>query len=376
MENLSLYTLQQIWWIIVSLLGGFFVFLTFIQGGQTLIFMLAKNETEKSMLINSLGRKWELGFTNLVLFGGALFAAFPLFYSTSFGGAYWVWLAILFCFIIQAVSYEYRKKPNNFLGQKTYESFLLINGTLGTFLLGAAISTFFSGSYFTLTQDNFVMWETEYRGLEALLNPYNYLLGFALVFLSRITASMYFISNIESEIIYKRAVRVIKVDMILFLIFFLSFIAWLLTKDAFKYDTTSGHVYLEKYGYFLNFLNMPVVGIIFVVGVLLALLSAYNVIERNKKNTIITMGLAIIMTVTAILLNVGLNGSSFYPSLSNIEQSLTIQNASGSHYTLSVMSYVALLVPFVLAYISYVWYLMDRQPITENEITEKTEEQY
>lgn len=376
MENLSLDILQQLWWIIVSLLGGFFVFLTFVQGGQTLIFMLAKNEVEKSMLINSLGRKWELGFTNLVLFGGALFAAFPLFYSTSFGGAYWVWLAILFCFIIQAVSYEYRKKPNNFLGQKTYELFLLINGTLGTFLLGVALSTFFSGSYFTLTQNNFVIWESEYRGLEALLNPYNYLLGFSLIFLSRITASMYFINNIDSSTIYSRAIRVIKVDMILFLIFFLSFITWIFTKDAFKYNPNSGQVHLQKYGYFLNFIDMPIVGIMFITGVILALISAYNVIERNKKNTIKTMGVAIILTVMSVLLNVGLNNSSFYPSLSNIQQSLTIKNASGSHYTLSTMSYVALLVPFVLAYISYVWYLMDKKQITENEILDKSEEQY
>ena len=217
-ELLSFIQLQQLWWIIISLLGGLFVFLMFIQGGQTLIFSLPSNELEKSMLINSLGRKWERGFTTLVLFGGALFAAFPLFYATSFGGAYWVWMAILFCFIIQAVSYEYRKKPNNFLGQKTYEIFLYINGSLGVILLGVAISTFFSGAEFHLNDNNFVSWNTKLRGLEALFNPFHFLLAFTLFFLARITAGLYFLSNIDHEPLRQKIKPMLLKNSLLFLI--------------------------------------------------------------------------------------------------------------------------------------------------------------
>ena len=223
-ETLELLTLQKYWWIIISLLGGLFVFIMFVQGGQTLIDKLSENEIEKTMLINSIGRKWELGVTTLVLFGGALFAAFPLFYSTSFGGAYWIWLAILFCFIIQAISYEYRTKPNNFLGQKTYESFLKINGNIGTFLLGVAISTFFSGSEFVVDSNNFIKKKNSLRGLEALLNPYNYLLGFSLVFLAKISGALYFINNINYEKIRKKAINSIKINMLLFFFFFFLFI--------------------------------------------------------------------------------------------------------------------------------------------------------
>ena len=256
--NLELLTLQQYWWIIISLLGGLFVFIMFVQGGQTLIDKLSTNETEKTMLINSIGRKWELGFTSLVLFGGALFAAFPLFYATSFGGAYWVWLLILFCFIIQAVSYEFRTKPNNFLGQKTYETFLKINGNIGTFLLGVAISTFFSGSEFIINSNNFVLWQNPLRGLETLLNPYNYLLGFSLVFLTKISGALYFINNINHDSIRFKAVESIKINMILFLIFFLSFMAWILLKDGFAINTDKT-IFMMEYKYLINFLDMPIV---------------------------------------------------------------------------------------------------------------------
>ncbi len=366
-ESLELITLQQYWWIIISLLGGLFVFIMFVQGGQTLIDTLSENETEKTMLINSIGRKWELGFTTLVLFGGALFAAFPLFYATSFGGAYWVWLAILFCFIIQAVSYEYRTKPNNFLGKRTYEIFLKINGNIGTFLLGVAISTFFSGSEFVLTSNNFVLWQNDLRGLEALLNPYNYLLGFALVFLAKISGALYFMNNIDSKPIVDKAVESIKYNMMLFLFFFLGFLAWILLKDGYAYDS-NGVVFIQPYKYFINFLELPIVISMFLAGVLMVLGAVFTAITFRKTCCIKTGGVGIVLTVMALLLNVGLNGTSYYPSTTDLQSSLTIVNSSGSHYTLMVMSYVSLMVPFVLAYIAYAWYSMDKVKITKEEI--------
>lgn len=365
--TLELLTLQQYWWIIISLLGGLFVFIMFVQGGQTLMDKLSDNETEKTMIINSIGRKWELGFTTLVLFGGALFAAFPLFYATSFGGAYWVWLAILFCFIIQAVSYEYRTKPNNFLGQKTYEMFLKINGNIGTFLLGVAISTFFSGSEFIIDSNNFVDWQNPLRGLEALLNPYNYLLGFALVFLAKISGALYFINNIDHEQIRQKAVKSIKINMIFFLIFFLSFMTWILIKDGYAV-AKDGFVSIERFKYLQNFIDMPIVLGMFLIGVTMVIIAVFVTITFKKTCCIKTGGIGIVLTVMAILLNVGLNNTSYYPSTVDLQSSLTIVNSSGSHYTLMTMAYVSLMVPFVLAYITYAWYSMDKVKITKAEI--------
>ena len=372
--NLELITLQQYWWIIISLLGGLFVFIMFVQGGQTLIDKLSENETEKTMLINSIGRKWELGFTTLVLFGGALFAAFPLFYSTSFGGAYWVWLAILFCFIIQAVSYEYRTKPNNFLGQKTYEMFLKINGNIGTFLLGVAISTFFSGSEFIIDSNNFVDWQNPLRGLEALLNPYNYLLGFSLVFLAKISGALYFINNIDYEKIREKAINSIKINMLLFLFFFLGFMFWILTKDGFALK--NGIVFIEKYKYLFNFIEMPIILGMFLIGVIMVIVAVFMTIIFKKTCCIKTGGVGIVLTVMSLLLNVGFNNTSYYPSTSDLQSSLTIMNSSGSHYTLMTMSYVSLMVPFVLAYIAFAWYSMDRVKITKDEIESKDSHNY
>ena len=373
-ETLELLTLQKYWWIIISLLGGLFVFIMFVQGGQTLIDKLSENETEKTMLINSIGRKWELGFTTLVLFGGALFAAFPLFYSTSFGGAYWVWLAILFCFIIQAVSYEYRTKPNNFLGQKTYEYFLKINGNIGTFLLGVAISTFFSGSEFIIDSNNFVNWQNPLRGLEALLNPYNYLLGFSLVFLAKISGALYFINNIDYEKIREKAVNSIKINMLLFLFFFLGFMFWILTKDGFALK--NGIVFIEKYKYLFNFIEMPIILGMFLIGVIMVIVAVFMTIIFKKTCCIKTGGVGIVLTVMSLLLNVGFNNTSYYPSTSDLQSSLTIMNSSGSHYTLMTMSYVSLMVPFVLAYIAFAWYSMDKVKITKDEIESKDSHNY
>jgi len=375
-ENLTLLQLQQYWWIIISLLGGLFGFIMFVQGGQTLLGRLSKgDEVLKTMLINSLGRKWELGFTTLVLFGGALFAAFPLFYSTSFGGAYWVWIAILFCFIIQAVSYEYRKKANNFLGQKVYEGFLFINGSLGVILLGVAIATFFSGSNFSIDEHNFSHWQTSFRGLEALGSLFNLSLGFALFFLVRISGALYFINNINNKTIRQRAVKGIKIDMPIFLVFFLAFLFQLFTKSGFVYDST-GIVYMQEYKYLINFIEMPIVFAMFVIGVLMVVIAVFMTIHFEKTCCIKTGGVGIVLTVMALFLNVGFNNTSYYPSLFDLQSSLTIQNSSGSHYTLTTMSYVSLLVPFVLAYIIYVWYQMDKVKITKEEMEDPHSHNY
>ena len=373
--TLELITLQQYWWIIISLLGGLFVFIMFVQGGQTLIDKLSENEIEKTMIINSIGRKWELGFTTLVLFGGALFAAFPLFYATSFGGAYWVWLAILFCFIIQAVSYEFRTKPNNFLGQKTYEMFLKINGNIGTFLLGVAISTFFSGSEFIVDSNNFVNWQNPLRGLEALLNPYNYLLGFALVYLAKISGALYYINNIDYEKIKDKAIQSIKINMILFLIPFLGFMTWILIKDGYAVDK-NGFVSIERFKYLQNFIDMPIVSAMFLIGVAMVIIAVFVTITFKKTCCIKTGGVGIVLTVMAVLLNVGLNNTSYYPSTIDLQSSLTIMNSSGSHYTLMTMSYVSLMVPFVLAYIVFAWYSMDKVKITKEEMESEDSHHY
>lgn len=365
--DLTLLELQQLWWIIVSLLGGLFVFMMFVQGGQTMLNKLSSDETEKTMLVNAIGRKWELTFTTLVLFGGALFAAFPLFYSTSFGGAYWVWMAILFCFIIQAVSYEYRTKENNFLGQKTYEMFLNINGNLGVFLLGVAIATFFSGSEFQVDSNNFSYWQNPLRGLEALLNPYNWLLGLSLVFLAKISGALYFMNNINHEAIKERAIESIKINMIFFLLFFVSFAAWTLLRDGYAVDENSVIV-LEQYKYLHNFLEMPFVLAMFVIGVLMVIIAVFVAITYKKTCCIRTAGVGIVLTVMSVLLNVGLNNTAYYPSTYDIQSSITIMNSSGSHYTLTVMAYSALLIPIVLSYIAYAWYSMDKVKITREEI--------
>lgn len=365
--GLELGGLQVYWWVILSLLGGLLVFMFFVQGGQTLIDELSDNELEKTMLINSLGRKWELGFTTLVLFGGAAFAAFPLFYSTSFGGAYWAWLAILFCFIIQAVSYEYRKKEGNPYGARTFEIFLKINGFVGVFLIGIAVSSFFSGSHFVLDSQNFVAWQSAWRGLELLTNPFNYLLAFALVFLSRILALAYFRNNIADSAIHSKIARKSLLNSALFLVFFVAFLVWVCLKDGFVLDS-SGVVAIQSNAYFWAFINSPLILSILLLGVVLALLGIYLLVFTKCACAIWSLGLGSVLAVFAVFLSLGLGGGVFYPSLSDLQSSLSIKNASSSYYTLSVMSYVSLLVPFVLAYISFVWRAMDKVKITQDEM--------
>ncbi|AXP09174.1 cytochrome C oxidase assembly protein [Campylobacter hepaticus] len=361
--GLELQALQIYWWLILSLLGGLLVFMFFVQGGQTLIDELSENELEKTMLINSLGRKWELGFTTFVLFGGA---AFPLFYSTSFGGAYWIWLCILFCFILQAIAYEYRKKENNIYGLKTYEIFLKINGYLGVFLIGIVISSFFSGLEFTLNENNFVFWQNSLHGLELLFNPFNYFLALALIFLARLLGAAYFMNNINDENIKIKAMKKLTINGILFLPFFLAFLVWIFIKDGFGVDK-NGFVSLSANLYLYNFLNASFLAILFLMGIVLVLLGVFQG-SKGCSKAIFTLGLGTVLTVFSLLSSLGLGESAFYPSLKDLQSSLTLKNASSSYYTLSVMAYVSLLVPFVLTYIIYVWRAMDRIKITREEM--------
>ncbi len=369
--------LQQYWWLIVSLLGALLVFLLFVQGGQTLIYTLGKNESERTVLVNALGRKWELTFTTLVTFGGAFFASFPLFYSTSFGGAYWVWMAILFCFIIQAVSYEFRTKPNNFLGHRTFEVFLFINGLLGTVLLGTAVATFFTGSLFSVNKMNLTnlanpiisAWQTPWHGLEAALNLHNLSLGLAVFFLSRILALLYFMNNVNSNEIFARAKKHLLYNTIPFLVFFLTFVIWLILRDGFAVNPENGQVFMEPFKYLHNLLAMPIVLAMFLIGVVLVLWGiGKSLITDNYTKGIWFTGLGTVLTVLAIFLVAGYNNTAYYPSTYNLQSSLTIFNSTSSKFTLTVMSIVSLLVPFVVAYIWYVWKSMNSKKIDADEM--------
>lgn len=384
-ESLSLLSLQQYWWMIVSLLGAILVFLMFVQGGQTLIFQLGKTEAEKKILINSLGRKWEFTFTTLVTFGGAFFASFPLFYSTSFGGAYWVWIAILFCFIIQAVSYEFRSKPNNFLGQKTYEIFLFINGALGTILIGAAVSTFFTGSEFSIHKENLAtlsnpvisQWQGPAHGLESVLNWRNVALGLAIFFLARVLGVLYFMNTVDEMNILARSKKQLWINAIPFLVFFLAYVFALVLSSGFAVDPTSGVVSMESHKYLHNLLAMPAVLILFLLGVVMVLWGIIRPLwkfEKCASKGIWFTGIGTVLTVFSVFLLAGFNNTSYYPSTYDLQSSLTIMNSSSSHYTLTAMSYVSLLVPFVLAYICYAWWSINRKKIdiAEMETAEHT----
>jgi len=367
-ENLSYLTLQEYWWFLVAVLAGMFVLMTFVQGGQTLLHTLGKTESERDVIVNSLGRKWELAFTSLVMFGGALFAAFPLFYAVSFGGAYFVWMAILFCFIIQAVAYEYRKKPDNLYGERTFETFMFINGSLGIILIGIAIGTLFTGGSFIVNDMNLSHWTEPTYGLEAVLNPFNVAFGLMLFFLARILATLYFINNINEETIVTRAKTTLKRSTILFLIVFLYVAVNLLVMKGYAYDPVTKAVFVEEGKYLHNFLDMPLVLVVFLAGVLLLLAGICVTLFKESKKGIWFSGTGTVLTVIALFLILGFNNTVFYPSLSDLQSSLTIENSSGSKYTLVAMSYVSLMVPFVLAYIAAVWRAMDSKKITIKEV--------
>ena len=362
--------LQNYWWFIVSLLGSILVFLMFVQGGQTFIFSLGTNVVKRSMIVNTLGRKWEFTFTTLVTFGGAFFASFPLFYATSFGGAYWVWMAILFSFILQAVAYEYRSKPSNIYGTRTFDFFLLLNGSIGPFLIGVAVATFFTGSQFSLNNMNQVKWETPWSGLEAVMNVRNLAMGFAVLFLVRINGLLYIINTIEEEDIVKRAHNKLIFNAIPFLFFFLFFVAAILVSNGFAVDRISGNVSMENMKYLHNFLKMPVVLLLFLSGVVAVLYGlGISILKRSSKGIWFT-GPGTILAVLSLLLVVGYNGTAFYPSNFNLQNSLTIRNASSSLFTLKAMSIVSLLIPFVLLYIWYAWKSINIRKITPEEMKE------
>lgn len=367
-ENLTYLALQQYWWIIISLLASLLVFLMFVQGGQTLIHTLGKTEMQKTILVNALGRKWEFTFTTLVTFGGAFFASFPLFYSTSFGGAYWVWMAILFAFIIQAIAYEFRSKPNNFLGKRSYDVFLLINGVLATVLIGTAVGTFFNGGNFIVTDMNQSYWANSWHGLEAVTNFHNLALGISVFALSRILAIHYFHKNIDEKNIIEKSKNVLLVNTAVFLLAFLYFLIKLLIKDGFAYDPDTLEVVMEPFKYLHNLMAMPVVAIILLAGVLLVLFGIIRSLISFYQNAITFTGLGTVLTVFALLLLAGFNNTCFYPSIADLQSSLHIQNASSSEYTLTAMSYVSLMVPFVLAYIIFTWRAINNKKIDQKEI--------
>lgn len=370
--NLDISILQQLWWIIVAIVGSLFLFLTFVQGGQTLLWQVARSDIEKALVINSLGRKWELTFTTLVLFGGALFAAFPKFYATSFGGAYWVWMLILFTFIIQAVSYEYRKKPGNVLGEKTYELFLFINGSVGILLIGAAVGTFYTGSNFTLNQFNQVSWTHPLMGLEAAFSLFNLSLGLFLVFNSRVIGSMYLLNNIDLSTVPDLEQRLRKAcltNLVCALPFLLYVLASLLLMKGYSFDE-SGVVTIISGKYLENLLAMPIVLGLLLVGLVLVVWGVISTSFLGGFRAIWFGGLGTVLVGLAVFFTAGFNNTPFYPSKVDLQSSLTIYNASSSHYTLTVMSYVALVIPFVLAYIVYVWTLMDSRKIGHDDIND------
>jgi cytochrome d ubiquinol oxidase subunit II len=381
-ETFSHILLQQYWWIIVSLLGAILVFLMFVQGGQTLIYTIGKTEDERTILVNLLGRKWELTFTTLVTFGGAFFASFPLFYSTSFGGAYWVWMLILIAFVVQAVAYEYRSKPNNFLGKRTFEVMLFLNGLLGTVLIGTAVATFFTGSEFSVDKLNLTRltgdqmpviseWKGLANGLEAAFNLQNLLLGLAVFFLSRVLALLYFMNRVSNTEIMERVKKQLIFNAIPFVVFFVTFVVWLLLSTGFAVDPSTGLVSMEPFKYLHNLIAMPIVAVLFLLGVVMVLVGIIRPITcfvKCSTKGIWLSGLGTILTVFSLLLLAGFNNTAYYPSTFDLQSSLTLQNSSSSHYTLTIMSYVSLLVPFVIAYIWYAWRSIDNKKIDIEEI--------
>ena len=373
--------LQQYWWFLVSLLGALLVFLMFVQGANSLIFSLGHTAEERRMVINSTGRKWELTFTTLVTFGGAFFASFPLFYSTSFGGAYWLWMIILFSFVLQAVSYEFQNKLGNFLGPKTFQWCLIINGVVGPLLLGGAVATFFNGSNFIIEKNNLVdvegvtpiisSWANASHGLDALLDPWNLVFGLAVFFLARILGILYVMNNVNSENIRSRgSVRLIGVT-VPFLLLFVAFLVRTLLKDGYAYNPETGVIFLEPMKYLHNLLDMWYLVAIILVGVVLLLYAIVKtVVSKTYIGGIWFAGVGVVLVVLALLLCAGWNNTAYYPSNIDLQSSLTIANSCSSEFTLRTMAIVSLLIPFVLAYIAYAWWSLDRKKIDEKDVNE------
>lgn len=373
--------LQQYWWFLVSLLGALLVFLMFVQGANSLIFSLGHTAEERRMVINSTGRKWELTFTTLVTFGGAFFASFPLFYSTSFGGAYWLWMIILFSFVLQAVSYEFQNKLGNFLGPKTFQWCLIINGVVGPLLLGGAVATFFNGSNFIIEKNNLVdvegvtpiisSWANASHGLDALLDPWNLIFGLAVFFLARILGILYVMNNVNNENIRSRgSVRLIGVT-VPFLLLFVAFLVRTLLKDGYAYNPETGVIFLEPMKYLHNLLDMWYLVAIILVGVVLLLYAIVKtVVSKTYIGGIWFAGVGVVFVVLALLLCAGWNNTAYYPSNIDLQSSLTIENSCSSEFTLRTMALVSILIPFVLAYIAYAWWSLDKKKIDEKDVKE------
>ena len=370
--------LQHYWWFIISLLGALLVFLLFVQGANSMIFQLGKTEEERRMLINSTGRKWEFTFTTLVTFGGAFFASFPLFYSTSFGGAYWVWVLILFTFIIQAISYEFQNKAGNLLGVRTFQTGLIINGILGPLLLGGAVATFFTGSNFIVEKGNITdfmqpvisHWANGSRGLDVLLNPWVVIFGISVVFLARILGTLYINNNVNDDIIRGRVRKQLLVNTVLFLLFFLPFLIVTLVGEGYAVNE-AGVIVMEPMKYLNNLLAMWPLAIILLVGVVLLLFGIVKtVLKPEYVRGIWPAGIGVVLVVLVLFLIAGWNNTAYYPSTADLQSSLTLQNSSSSEFTLKAMFYVSFLVPFVLAYIFYAWRAIDKKAIDRKEIAE------
>lgn len=379
MNQISYQFLQEYWWFLVSLLGALLVFLMFVQGGQSLLFTIGKTERQQKLLINSIGRKWEFTFTTLVTFGGAFFASFPLFYSTSFGGAYWVWTLILLCFVLQAVSYEFQAKKGNLLGKKTYRIFLIINGVLGPLLVGTAVGTFFTGAEFVIDKTQLTevsmpvisRWATPWHGLEAVTVVWNLCLGAAVFFLARVLAVLYFVNNIEDDEVDKHCRKRLPIEVGGFLVFFLLFVGRLMTMEGYAVQPETEEIFMQPYKYLNNLLEMPVVLVLFLAGVVLVLYGIINtMLSKYHVKGIWFAGAGTVLTVLALLLCAGWNHTAYYPSTVDLQSSLTIQNSSSSHFTLQTMMYVSFLIPFVLAYIFYAWRALDLHKINDQEIRE------
>lgn len=370
--------LQHYWWFLVSLLGALLVFLMFVQGANSMIFSLGHDDDERRMLVNSTGRKWEITFTTLVTFGGAFFASFPLFYSTSFGGAYWLWMTILFSFVLQAVSYEFQNKLGNLLGTKTFQWLLVVNGIVGPLLLGGAVATFFNGSNFIVDKANMTdqlqpvisHWANASHGLDALLDPWNLIFGFAVFFLARILGILYIMNNVNDENIRSRgSVRLVGATIV-FLVLFLSFLVRTLVKDGFASDPVTGQIVIEPMKYWHNLIDMWYVTVVLLIGVVLVLYGiGKTIVSKTYIKGIWPVGIGVVLVVLCLLLMAGWNHTAYYPSNADLQSSLTIANSCSSEFTLRTMFYVSLLIPFVLAYIAYAWRKLDSRKIDKEEIT-------
>ena len=370
--------LQHYWWFLVSLLGALLVFLMFVQGANSMLFSLGRTEAERRLLVNSTGRKWEFTFTTLVTFGGAFFASFPLFYSTSFGGAYWVWMIILFSFVAQAVSYEFQNKLGNLLGARTFQTMLVINGVVGPLLLGMAVATFFNGANFVVDKMNLTVfsqpvishWANASGGLDAVADPWNVVLGLAVFFLSRVLGLLYTKNNINDDVLSLRISRRLIIEASCFLVFFLLFLVRTLFKDGYAYNPSTGDIFIEPQKYLNNLIDMWYVALTLVVGVVLVL---YGIVRTIYNKVYIFgiwfAGIGVVMVVLSLLLCAGWNNTAYYPSIANLQSSLTIANSCSSEFTLHTMAVVSLLIPFVLAYIVYAWRCIDKKKLDHDEIS-------